>query len=94
MLQLRHEWLLTVGGLAFGRGNAKARTGNKLSNSRKTFCEHTPRMTPNRLLAAGFFPIIFLEVLLSKIFLWGHILVYLCSKEVIITQNQVVQILC
>ena len=39
----------TVGGLAFGRGNAKARTGTKLSNYRKTFREQTPRMTPNRL---------------------------------------------
>ena len=42
----------SVGGLAFGRGNAKARTGNKLSNSRKTFREQTPSMTPNRLLGA------------------------------------------
>jgi len=30
--------------LAFGRGSTKARTGDKLSNSRKTFCEHTPRL--------------------------------------------------
>ena len=45
----------TVGGLAFGRGNAKARTGDKLSNSRKTFREHTPRLTPNRLLAVRAF---------------------------------------
>ena len=45
----------TVGGLAFGRGNTKARTGDKLANSRKTFREQTPRMTPNRLLAAGSF---------------------------------------
>ena len=36
---------LTFGGLAFGRGNAKARTGDKLSNSRKTFRENTPRLT-------------------------------------------------
>jgi len=44
---------LTVGGLAGGRGSAKVRTGDKLSNSRKTFREHTPRLTPNRLLCAG-----------------------------------------
>ena len=43
------------GDLAFGRGNANARTGDKLSNSLKTFRERTPRMTPNRLLAAGLF---------------------------------------
>jgi len=35
-------------------GNAKARTGDKLANSRKTFREHTPRMTPNRLLGGVF----------------------------------------
>ena len=39
------------GDLAFGRGNANARTGDKLSNSHKTFREQTPRLTPNRLLA-------------------------------------------
>ena len=46
---------LTVGGLVFGRGNAKVCTGDKLSNSRKTFREQAPRMTPNRLLAASVF---------------------------------------
>ena len=46
---------IRFGDLAFGRGNAKARTGDKLSNSHKIFREHTPRLTPNRLLAAGIF---------------------------------------
>ena len=50
---------ITVGGLAFGRGNAKVRTGDKLSNSRKTFREHTPRMTLNRLLGAAIFILLF-----------------------------------
>jgi len=45
------------GSLAFGQGNAKVRAGDKLSNSRKTVCEQTPRMTPNRLLAVGVFTI-------------------------------------
>jgi len=45
----------TVGGLAFGRGSANVRTGDKLSNFRKTFCEQIPRMTPNRLLAVRAF---------------------------------------
>ena len=49
-LHFRYRLRATVGGLAFGRGNTKARTGDKLSNSSKTFCEHTPRLTPNRLL--------------------------------------------
>ena len=52
----------TVGGLAFGRGNAKARTGDKLSNSRKTFREVTPRLTPNRLLPAGIFCLFYSSV--------------------------------
>ena len=43
---------ITVSGLTFEQGDTKVRTGNKLSNSRKTFRERTPRMTPNRLLAA------------------------------------------
>jgi len=55
---------LTVGGLAFGRGNTKARTGDKLPNSHKTFREHTPRLTPNRLLGAGILSRFFHSVLI------------------------------
>ena len=45
----------TIGGLAFGRGNTIVRTGAKLSNSRKTFREHTPRLTPKSFVVGSAF---------------------------------------
>jgi len=48
-------YIITVGGLAFGRGNAKARTGDKLSNSRKTFREHTLSLRNNKNPSLDFY---------------------------------------
>ena len=70
---------ITVGGLAFGRGNAKVRTSDKLSNSRKTFREHTPRMTPNRLLGVRAF-ISF--AFLSAKYDFGKISLQVCTSGV------------
>ena len=50
LLQL--SYILTHGRRLGGRGNTKVRTGDKLSNSHKTFCEHTPRLTPTELESA------------------------------------------
>jgi len=38
-----------------GGGTQKLGRATKLLNSHKNFREHTPRMTPNRLLGAGLF---------------------------------------
>ena len=50
-----------------GGGTQKLGRATNFSNSRKTFREHTPRMTPNRLLAAGFLAVLTILVHLTII---------------------------